>query len=59
MGRNTEKREKWVTHTVGPGIWRETLKNVENVKCTIYDLEFVEKTEKRRKWDKHTVGHGI
>jgi hypothetical protein len=34
---------------VGHGIWRETLKNVENEKCTIYDLEYVEKTEKRGK----------
>ena len=24
MVRNTEKREKYEMHTVGPGIWRET-----------------------------------
>jgi hypothetical protein len=34
---------------VGPGIWRETLKNMQNEKCTIEDLEYVEKTEKRGK----------
>jgi hypothetical protein len=22
--RNTEKREKWKMHTVGPGIWQKT-----------------------------------
>jgi hypothetical protein len=29
-GEKTEKRGKLDTNTVGPGIWRETLKNVEN-----------------------------
>ena len=32
--KNTEKRGKWDTNTVGPRIWRETLKNVENEKYT-------------------------
>ena len=36
-------------HTVLPGIWQETLKNVENEKSTPEDLEYGEKTEKRRK----------
>ena len=31
----TKRREKCEMHTVGPGIWRETLKNVENEKCTL------------------------
>jgi hypothetical protein len=34
---------------VGPGIWRETLKNVEKEKLTGYDMEYVEKTEKHGK----------
>jgi len=25
---------------VGPGIWRETLKNVKKDKCTLKDLEY-------------------
>ena len=33
-------------HTAGPGIWRETLKNVEYKKCTLQDMEYGEKTEK-------------
>ena len=37
------------THTVGPGIWQESLKNVENDKCTLQDLEYGEKIEKRDK----------
>ena len=35
MASNTEKREKWEKHTVGPGLWRETLKKLENEKCTL------------------------
>ena len=34
---------------VEPGIWRETLKNVKDEKCTVQDLEYVEKTEKHGK----------
>ena len=33
MARTTEKRGKWNTNTVWPGIWRETLKNVEKGKA--------------------------
>ena len=39
-------------YTVGPGIWQETLKNVENEKRTFSDLEYgkkIEKTWKMRK----------
>ena len=36
-------------NTVSPGIWIETLKNVENEKCTKQDLEYGEKTEKHGK----------
>ena len=35
------------------------LKNVENEKQTLKDLEYGEKTEKRRKSDTHTVGPEI
>jgi hypothetical protein len=35
--------------TVGPGIWQETEKNVENEKCTLYDLEYDKKPEKAEK----------
>jgi len=34
-GEKTERGGKWDKTTVGPGIWRETLKNVENEKCTL------------------------
>jgi hypothetical protein len=47
MGRNTEKRKKCEMHTLRPGIWQETLKNVENETQTLY--ENCEKTEKRGK----------
>jgi hypothetical protein len=33
-------------NTVGPGIWREALKNVENEPQTLFDLENGEKPEK-------------
>ena len=29
------KRKKLETHRIGPGIWRETLKKVENEKHTV------------------------
>jgi len=35
MVRNAQKRGKREMHTVGPGIWRETLKIMENEKCTL------------------------
>ena len=33
-------------HTVGPGIWLETMKIIENEKCILLDLEYGEKAEK-------------
>ena len=43
-------------HTVGPGIWLETLKRLENEKCTLQDLEYGEKTEKMlKKKQKHCL----
>ena len=35
------------------------LKNVENGKCTLQDLEYGEKTDKQRKCETHMVGHEI
>ena len=54
-GENTENHEKCETHTVGQGIWRETIKNVKNEKCTLQYLDYCGKTEKRGKGDKDTV----
>ena len=34
-GEKTEKRGRGETHMVGLGIWRETLKNVQNEKLTL------------------------
>ena len=42
MARNTQKRGNWEMHTVGPGVWRETLKNMKNEKHTQY-LEYGKK----------------
>ena len=36
-------------HTIGPVIWRVKLKNVENEKCTLQDLEYGDKPGKRKK----------
>ena len=40
-------------HILGPGIWREIVKNVENEKCTLQDLECGKKTEKHEVRHKH------
>ena len=48
-GKKTEIRAKRETHTIRPGICRETVKNVNNVKCTLQDLDYHEKTDKREK----------
>ena len=45
-GKKTDKEEKCEKYLVGSGIWRETVKNVKNEKCTQQDLEYGEKTEK-------------
>ena len=45
----TQKPEKLEMHTVGPGIWRETVKDVKYEKYTLQDLDFGEKTEKHGK----------
>ena len=58
MARNTENEQNG-KHTVGCGIWRETVNNVKNEKCTQQDLVYGQKNAKCGKCDKHTVGPGI
>ena len=41
--------------TVGPRIWQETLKILENEICTLQDLDYGVKTEKRGKLDTKTM----
>ena len=48
-GKKTKKRAKRETHTIRPGICRERVKYVNNVKCTLQDLDYHEKTDKREK----------
>ena len=43
---------------LGIGIWRETLKNEKNDKCTLQDMTYGENTDKQ-KWKIHMVGTGI
>ena len=38
---------------------QKTLKNVENEKCTLQDMEYGEKTYKRGNRETHMVGHYI
>jgi len=63
MVKKLKKFRKWKTHTVGPGKWRETFKNVKNEKNplarklnneknetqTLFDMEYREKHWKRWK----------
>ena len=48
-GKKIEIRAKRETHAIKPGICRERVKYVNNVKCTLQDLDYREKTDKRRK----------
>ena len=48
-GKKTEIRAKRETHTIKPEICPERVKNVNNVKCTLQDLDYREKTDKRKK----------
>ena len=52
---NSEKYGKREMLSVGPRIWRETMKIFENEKCIFQDLEFGEKTEKRGRGDTNTA----
>ena len=47
--KNEEITEKIEKHSVGPGIWQETVKNVKYKKYTLRNLDFGEKIEKRGK----------
>ena len=49
MAKKLENEIQLQTRTIGPEIWRETLKKVENETETLFDLEYGEKTEKRGK----------
>ena len=49
FGEKPDQQGKLETHMVEPGIWRETLKNVQNEKNTLQDLEYGKKTKKKRK----------
>ena len=55
MVRNAQKRGKREMHTVGPGIWRETLKIMENEKCTLQNLEYGRKSENHGKCEAYTL----
>ena len=44
MARNTEKRAKIETHSISPGICQETVKNVNNEKYTLQDLDYCQNT---------------
>ena len=44
--KKTEKCGKKDTHTVGPGKWRERVKNEKNVKHTMQEMYYVEKNLK-------------
>ena len=48
-GEKTEKRAKLDSNGVSPGIWYETLKNMQIEKNRLEDIEYGEKTEKREK----------
>ena len=49
MAKKLENEIQLQTRTIGPEIWLETLKKVENETETLFDLEYGEKTEKRGK----------
>ena len=36
-------------YTIGPGIWRETVKNVKYKRYKLQELDYGEKTENREK----------
>ena len=43
FGDKAEKRGKLETHTVDPGVWRESMKNVEYGKGNDQDKQYGEK----------------
>ena len=46
-------------NTLGPGLWRETLKNVKNKNCTLQDMVYGKKTDQKGKSETHILGPGI
>jgi hypothetical protein len=56
MARNTEKREKWEMHILGPVIWRKNCKRwkIRNAHCRTWNM--VRNTEYRGKREMLTVG---
>jgi hypothetical protein len=58
MAKKLENEIQWETRTIGPEIWLEILKKVENETETLFDLEYGEETEKRGKWDTNSVWPG-
>jgi hypothetical protein len=61
MARNIEKRAKFETDTVGPGIDRENWKT-SKMRHIHYRLKIwweTMKTDKRGKWETHMEGRGI
>ena len=55
----TEKHGKWEMHNLWSEIWQKTLKNMENEKCKLLDLEDGENTEICGILKVYTVGPGI
>ena len=54
-GEIKDNRGKWDTNNAWPKIWRETLKNEKNEKCTLYELNYGKKTGQQGKWDTHML----
>ena len=46
--RENSKTWKIDTHTVEPGIWRETVKNMKNQKYTLYDIDYGSKNDQEK-----------
>ena len=46
-------------HKVELGVWRETLKNMENARWTPQELEYGYQNENHGKWEAHTVARVI
>ena len=46
-------------NTLGPGLWRETLKNVKNKNCTLQDMVYGKKTDQKGKSETHMVRPGV
>jgi hypothetical protein len=59
MAKNPEKCWKWEMHTIEPGIWQETWKNVKNETHTLEYRVYGEKTEKCRKIATNIIWPGI